>query len=164
MAANLVRKWTRSIPTPVLRSLANLWPPYFGAGIKILELSKDFRYLKVCLKRNWLNTNYVNTQFGGSIYSMVDPFYMLLLMNNLGPEYIVWDKAAQIEFIKPGRTKLFAEFSLDSNLLKRVKERTKHGDKYIFDLPVDVSNEKGETVAHVVKTLYVRKKGRKNSS
>ncbi len=86
--------------------MGNIWPPYFGAGIRIEHVNEDFRYVRVALKRSWYNSNYVGTQFGGSMYSMTDPFFMLILINNLGKDYIVWDKAARIEFIKPGKKSL----------------------------------------------------------
>lgn len=158
MAAHLFRRYSDKAPFWLMRYLVNLWPPFVGAGIKILEAREDFRFLKVELKRSWFNTNYVGTQFGGSIYAMVDPFYMLMLMNILGKNYIVWDKAAKIEFLKPGRSKLVAEFHLNDDLIEIVKMRTEHGEKYVFDLPISIHDEQGTHIAHVIKTMYVRKK------
>ncbi len=88
-----------------------LYPPYLGAGVRVQHISADFRHVKVRMGLGWYNRNYVGTQFGGSLYSMVDPFFMLMLMENLGRDYIVWDKAASIDFIAPGKGPVFAEFS-----------------------------------------------------
>lgn len=145
-------------PPSFLRRLGNLWFPYLGAGIKINTVSSDYRYVRVTLKRAWYNSNYVGTQFGGSIYAMTDPFYMMMIMNNLGRDYIVWDKAAKIEFIKPGKTQLVAEFSIDDTLLDDIRLKTANGDKYVFDLPVEVKDPEGQVIAKVDKTIYVRKK------
>lgn len=158
MAAHLLKKYAQKIPLGVLRFVGNIWFPYLGSGIKVTDISSDYRRITVILKRRWYNSNYVGTQFGGSIYSMTDPFYMLALINNLGNSYIVWDKAAQIEFIKPGRTQLSAVFEIDEMLLETIKEKTQHGDKYIFDLRAEVKDTNNEIVAVVIKTLYVRKK------
>ncbi len=158
MAAHLLRKMAHNAPIGLLQWLGNLWLPYFGAGIKILKVAPDYRYVKVMLKRTWYNSNYVGTQFGGSIYAMTDPFYMMMIMNNLGVNYIVWDKAAQVEFLKPGRTALVAEFRIDDSLLDLIREKTAAGEKYIFDLPVDVKDTEGQIVAHIEKTIYVRLK------
>jgi acyl-coenzyme A thioesterase PaaI-like protein len=147
----------------VVRFLFNLYPPYIGAGVKVEDLSSDYRYMKVCLKLRFYNRNYVGTQFGGSIYSMTDPHYMYLLMNNLGPGYIVWDRAAKIDFIKPGKTELTAEFRIEEELLSLIKSKTDSGDKYIFDLPVSIYDSNKELIAKVEKTLYVRKKPPKNT-
>lgn len=156
------RKWLRkvsaNIPPRLMCWIYNIYPPYLGAGIKVKKISKDRRYLKVILKLNFFNRNYVGTQFGGSIYSMTDPHYMFLIMSNLGPDYIVWDKAATVNFIAPGKTDIFAEFVIDEVLLLRIKEKTRNGDKYIFDLPVTVNDINNQLVAKVIKTLYVRKK------
>lgn len=92
--------------------LWNLWPPFLFAGIKIVEVAKDYRRIVTKLiLRSW-NTNYVGTQYGGSIYSMADPFYMIMLIKNLSSDYEVWDKSATIRYLRPGRTDLLAEFTL----------------------------------------------------
>ena len=43
------------------------------------------------MKLSLRNQNYVGSHFGGGLFSMTDPFYMLMLMNVLGSEYLVWD-------------------------------------------------------------------------
>jgi acyl-coenzyme A thioesterase PaaI-like protein len=158
MPARMFRKHKDKIPQWLAVKLINLWPPLLGAGIAIREADKDFRYMRIELKRSWYNSNYVGVQFGGSIYAMVDPFYMLMLMHNLGDEYIVWDKAAQVSFLKPGKSELFAEFRLEEELISRIRENTLRAGKMVFDLPVRVTNSEGELIAQVVKTLYVRRK------
>ena len=108
-----MRKWLtqRVGKARLLRWFLTLYPPYLGAGVRVQALSADFRHAKVRMGLGWYNRNYVGTQFGGSLYSMVDPFYMLLLMENLGRDYIVWDKAASIDFISPGKGPVFAAVS-----------------------------------------------------
>ena len=108
----------------------------------------------------WYNRNYVGTQFGGSLYSMTDPFYMLMLMENLGRDYVVGDKAASIDFIAPGRGPVFASFAIDQGFIDQVRECTAGGDKYLPELPVEVRDGSGALVARVNKTLYVRLKPR----
>lgn len=92
---------------------------------------------------------------------MTDPFYMFMLINILGNDYIVWDKGAHIDFVRPGKSHVYAEFKITDEILEDIREKTKEGRKYIFELPVDVVDTQGELVASVKKTLYVREK-RKN--
>ena len=80
-----------------------LYPPYLGAGIRVTHVSHDFREIDVRMGLHWWNRNYVGTHFGGSLYSMIDPFLMLMFLENLGRDYVVWDKAATIRFKTPGR-------------------------------------------------------------
>ena len=140
------------------RLMFNLYPPYLGAGIRVKSISPDFRDIVVQMKRHWYTRNYVGTHFGGSLYSMTDPFYMLMVIKNLGREYIVWDKAASIEFLKPGRGKMVAHFQVTEAQLKEIRENTKDGQKYTPVWPIDVVDEHGEAVARIQKTLYIRKK------
>lgn len=90
----------------------NIWPPFLGAGIRVKEIDEEFKFARVELKSGLLNRNYVGTHYGGSLFSMTDPFYMLMLLHNLGKDYIVWDKAAEINYKKPGKGRLRADFNL----------------------------------------------------
>nr|WP_276583960.1 DUF4442 domain-containing protein [Pseudomonas sp. RIT-PI-AD] len=141
-----------------LRWALNLYPPYLGAGIRVRQISADFRSVRVKMGLSWYNRNYVRTQFGGSLYSMTDPFFMLMLMENLGRDYIVWDKAASIDFVAPGKGPVYADFQIDEALLETVRARTAGGEKYLPELLVEVRDGAGGLVATVHKTLYVRLK------
>ncbi len=142
----------------VLRWMLNLYPPYLGAGIRVQHISPDMRSIRVAMKLTRWNRNYVGTQFGGSLYAMVDPFYMLLLIERLGRDYIVWDKAASIDFITPGKGPVYAEFHVDDALLDDIRQQTATGKKCLPRLQVDIRDSAGELVARVDKTLYVRLK------
>ncbi|VAW86711.1 hypothetical protein MNBD_GAMMA17-1415 [hydrothermal vent metagenome] len=158
MLAQFLRKNARTMPVKLLMFIGNLWSPFRGAGIKIVKVSDDYRLMEVEMKLKWSNKNYVGTHFGGSMYAMTDPFYMMMLINNLGPKYIVWDKAARIEFKKPGKGTIRVRFEFSEEEILAIKEKADDLGKYIFDKPVDIKNESGEVVATVVKTLYVRRR------
>lgn len=142
----------------VLRRLINLWPPFLFTGIACTRLSADYREADVQLRLRWYNRNYVGTHFGGSLFAMTDPWYMLLLLKRLGPDYRVWDRHAAIEFIAPGRGTVRAQFRLDDATLNEIVERTADGEKYLPEFTINVVDERGELVARVRKTLYVRRK------
>ncbi|MFJ4441235.1 DUF4442 domain-containing protein [Pseudomonas sp. NPDC089422] len=142
----------------IMRWRLKLYLPYLGAGIRVQHISPDLRSAKVCMKLTRWNRNFVGTQFGGSLYAMVDPFYMLLLIERLGRDYIVWDKAASIDFISPGKGTVYAEFHVDDALLDEIRQQTATGKKYLPRVQVDIRDEAGELVARVDKTLYVRLK------
>ncbi|ACN13343.1 hypothetical protein HRM2_02210 [Desulforapulum autotrophicum HRM2] len=138
--------------------LMNIYPPYWGTGIRVRAISREYRYIKVVMQRRWYNRNYVNTHFGGSLYAMVDPFYMLMLIPILGPDYVVWDKAATIDFIKPGRGTMTAEFRITDAMLSDIMEKTAGGEKYMPQYPVEIMDQQDDVVARVDKRMYIRKK------
>ncbi|AYC34753.1 DUF4442 domain-containing protein [Pseudomonas cavernae] len=144
----------------LMRWALNFYPPYLGAGVRVRRISADFRQIRVKMGLGWYNRNYVGTQFGGSLYSMTDPFFMLMLMETLGRDYIVWDKAASIDFISPGKGPVYADFSIGDELLTEIRARTAAGDKHLPELHVEVRDGEGTLVARVHKTLYVRLKPR----
>ena len=140
----------------MLRTI-NIWPPLLGAGIRV-KWSPDHRSVVVEMKLRFWNRNYVGTHYGGSLYSMTDPFYMLMLMDNLGSGYIVWDKAASIRFRKPGKGRVRAEFRLTQEQLDEVRTKLTTQEKYEPTFSVEVKDEAGDVVAEVQKIIHVRRK------
>ena len=144
-----------------LMKLIRWWPPYLFTGVSVKSVSNDFLKIRVQMKQKFYNTNYVGSHFGGSLYSMCDPWYMFMLLEHLGPEYIVWDKKATIEFKSPGRGLVYADFELTEEEIIRVKKMADKNPKVEPEYKLKVFNEKREVVAVVYKTLYVRKKLKK---
>ena len=142
----------------IFKLLMNIWRPFRGAGIRVEYIAPDFREISVSLKRRWYNRNIAGTHFGGSLYAMCDPFYMLMLLYNLGEDYIVWDRAGAIEHLLPPKSTVRARFSLSRAQLDYIREKTENGRKYQPDFLVDIGDEHDEVVARVVKTIYIRKK------
>ena len=142
-----------------LEKAINFYGPFLGAGVKLEDMSKDYRYAKVTMPLRFYNKNYMGTQFGGSLYSMVDPWYMLMLIKNLGKDYIVWDKAATINFRKPGKGKVTAEFQLTEAHLNEIKKTLETQNKMDYVFKVEVKDDAGKLIADVDKVLYIRKKG-----
>lgn len=139
--------------------LINFYPPMIGAGIRVREIDAAFTRIVVEMKLRWWNKNVFGTQFGGALYMMCDPFFVAILMANLGRDYIVWDKAAGIQFLKPGRKDVRAVFSLTPEEITRVKAETDAKGKYEPEYDVDIVDSDGLVVARVHKVLYVRRKG-----
>jgi hypothetical protein len=141
-----------------LRRWINLWPPFMGMGIRIKHIASDMKTIDVEMKLSFWNANYVGTHFGGSLFAMTDPFYMLMLMANLGSNYIVWDKAATIRYKKPGSGTVRAEFRLSDSQIDAVREKLNTLPKYEPVFMVEVKEEAGIVIAEVEKVLHVRKK------
>lgn len=141
-----------------MRWMMNWYPSYIGAGVRIERFSECFHEADVSMALTRWNRNYVGTHFGGSLYSMTDPFFMLMLMHNLGNRYVVWDQAAKIDFIRPGRGRVWARFRLSEEQIDSVRAQAADGKAIRPVFTVDVCDEQGELVARVEKTLYVRLK------
>lgn len=142
----------------LLRFGLNLWPPFLFTGIHVTDIGADWRSARVELRLRPWNRNYVGTQFGGSLFAMTDPYWMLLMLHALPPDYIVWDKAGEIEFVKPGRSTVHAEFKLNDAVIQEVIAAAASGDKVLRWFDTDVIDVEGEVVAKVRKQLYIRRK------
>ena len=141
-----------------LKRLLNMYPPYLGAGIRIEYVRDDWKELHVGMALRWYNRNAVNTHFGGSLYSMIDPHLMLMLMQLLGRDYVIWDKAAEIEFVKASKRRVKSVIAISDEDIQAIRRNTADGAKHFPVFQVDIRDETDDVVARVHKTLYVRKK------
>ena len=139
-----------------LRRLINLWPPFLCTGIRATEIDREFRHAKVRLRRGLLNRNYVGTHFGGSLFAMTDPFWMLLMMQRLGPGYRVWDRSADIEFVSAVRETVYASFAISDACVSEIREACSQGAPVTRWFEADVVTSSGDLVARVRKQLHIR--------
>ena len=140
------------------RWLFNFFPAYRGTGGRVAYIADDFREVRVKLPLSWRTKNYHGTIYGGSIYGAMDPIYMLMLIHILGPEYVIWDKAAKIRFKRPGKDTLYCDFVLtqeEIDEIKRLAETEKSIDR-IYEL--ELKDKAGVVHALIEKTLYISKK------
>jgi hypothetical protein len=140
----------------LLEKLINFYPPLVGAGIRSRTI--DERTIEVEMKLNIFNRNIVGVHFGGSLYAMCDPWFMLILMRLLGQDYIVWDKAASIQFKRPGRGTVKARFHIPKEREEQIRSEAAERTKIEPAFSVDVTDELGQVIAQVEKLLYVRRK------
>lgn len=148
-----------SLRQRLLMRLVSLYPPYLGAGVRVAYPKDDAHRITVRMGLHWWNKNLFGTQFGGSLYAMCDPHFVFILMKSLGPGYVVWDKSASIDFLKPGRGAVVARFHVPEEAIDEIRAAADRGEKVepVFTAEV-VAEEGGEVVARVTKTLWVRKK------
>ena len=141
-----------------LQRFIRFYPPFLGAGVRLKSVSEDFRTIEVHMPLRFWNKNYVGTHFGGSLYTMCDPFFMLILVNNLGPDYIVWDKAATIRFKKPGKGLVKAVFHVPTEKIEEIRAQADAQGKIEPQFQTVVTDVAGNVIAEVDKLLYVRRK------
>jgi acyl-coenzyme A thioesterase PaaI-like protein len=148
----------RRVSARLLRWWTNLWPPFAGAGIRVRHIAPDFREIVVEMPLRFYNRNYVGTHFGGSLFAMTDPFFMLMLMHNLDRDYLVWDREASIEYVAPGRGRVRAQMCITDHDLEQIRGRTVDGDKHLHMFRTNVTDSEGLVVARVEKIVYVRRR------
>ena len=143
--------------------MLNRYAPYRGAGIEIDKVDLANYHIRIKMPLTRKNQNIVGVHFGGSLYSMVDPFYMLILMHHLGSKYIVWDKSASIQFLSPGRGTVYADIRLDSTEIDRIKQLAENHEPVYRNYNLNIFDESGVRIAEVQKIIYIRRKKPKAS-
>ncbi|MCW8400074.1 DUF4442 domain-containing protein [Legionella sp. PATHC038] len=141
-----------------LLRMMRFWPPFWGAGISVKNFHPDGTHIVVQLKMRFWNKNYVGTHYGGSIYSMTDPFYMLMLMHLLGKGYIVWDKSASIRYKIPAKGTIYARFELSREQVEKIRIEVNERKKVESEFIVPITDKEGKVVAEVKKILSIIKK------
>ena len=136
----------------------NLYPPYLGMGVRVRSYRDDFTRFEVELRSRWYNRNLFGTHFGGSLYSMCDPFFVFIVTMSLGRGYIVWDKSAKIDFLKPAKGTILGVFEIDKDRLEEIRREVDELGKKTYHFEADLVNETGQAVARVSKEIYVRAK------
>ena len=148
----------------LFRWFFNIFPAYRGTGGRVTYISGDFREVRIKLPLNWRTRNYVGTTYGGSLYGAVDPFYMIMLIKILGPDYVVWDKAAGIRFRKPGRSTLYARFLLDEAEISAIKAALESAPSVVRTYRVELADADGVVHAEVEKVVYIARKNRQEDA
>lgn len=139
-----------------------MYPPYLGMGVRVRAYRDDFTRFEVELRSRWYNRNLFGTHFGGSLYSMCDPFFVFIVTMNLGRGYIVWDKSASIEFLKPAKGTILGVFEISRDRLEQIRSEVDELGKKTYHFEADLTDEAGAAVAHVSKEVYVRANARGN--
>ena len=145
-----------------LMKIVNLYPPFLGAGIRIRRAGPGKRGFDVRMKLTALKRNVLGSHFGGSLYAMCDPFFMLMVMENLGPGYVVWDKSASIDFLRPGRGRVRASFRITDAELNAIRDEVSRAGRAYPRFEVTIVDDRGEAVARIGKVLSVRRAGGRN--
>ncbi len=140
--------------------LWNLWPPFLGAGISIDKVDGGYgpdgwKAMDIRLKLRFWNSNYVGTQFGGSLFAMTDPFLMVMLVRRLGRDYVVWDKSSAIRFRRPGTSDCRARFAVSDEELGEIKSRADREGQFDWHRKIEILDIEGQVVAEVEKVIYI---------
>ena len=135
-----------------------MYPPYLGMGIRVKSVRDDFTRFEVELRARWYNRNLFGTHFGGSLYAMSDPFFVFIITMNFGSGYIVWDKSAGIDFLKPAQGTILGTFEINKDRLEEIRDEVDKLGKNVYQFEANLVDEAGQIVARVRKEVHVRSK------
>ncbi|AFU02935.1 PaaI family thioesterase [Nocardia brasiliensis] len=136
----------------------NIWPPLLFSGIRVTEIADDWTTATIRLKVNRLNQNIMGAAFGGSLSAMTGPLFMVLLMQQIGPEYRVWDTEGTIKFIRPGKGTLTSRVTVPPAVVEQIRNETADGAKSLTWFETEIIDAGGATVAVAHRQVYARKK------
>jgi acyl-coenzyme A thioesterase PaaI-like protein len=136
----------------------NWFPVYRATGARLEYIASDWQEVRIRLPLNWRTRNYVGTIFGGSMYGAVDPVYMIMLIKLLGPGYEVWDKAATIRFLQPGRSTLRASFRISADEVEAIRSSVAGNGRTERTFTVDLVDGDNRVCFSCEKILSVKRR------
>ena len=137
----------------------NLSPMYRRSTARVISVSKDLLQIHIKLPISYKNRNYVNSIYGGSMFSAVDPVPMVQLINIIGDDFVVWDKSAEIFFKRPAREDLYADFSYTLEELEGIKKKVASENEIeIVKTSLLTNKDKTKVYCEVRKTIYIANK------
>ncbi|QCK15768.1 DUF4442 domain-containing protein [Mangrovivirga cuniculi] len=137
----------------------NLSPMYRRSTGRISHVSDDLLNISIKVPISYKNKNYVNSIFGGSMFSAVDPIPMVQLMNLLGDDYVVWDKSAVIRFKRPAKEDLYADFQYTTEELENIRKAINDQNEIEITKHVELKNKNRTVIfCEVKKVLYISDK------
>lgn len=142
-------------PSTVYKYFFNISPLYIRTTGKVKYVSEDVYKIVIEIPLTYKNRNYSGTMFGGSIFSSTDPIYMLQLIHILGKKYIVWDKSAYIDYIKPINDKAVAVFEFEKDEIEKIKELIIIDKEITIKKNLNITNTKGQIFCYLEKKIYV---------
>lgn len=149
---------SESLHTRLLRLAFNFYPCYRRTGARVTYVARDYSEVHIKLPLNWRTRGYWGTMFGGSMYGAIDPVLLVMLARRLGPDYIVWDKAATIDFRRPGRETLFARFRVGDGEIAELRRALAQEPKLERSYELELTDAAGIVHAAFTKTLHFRRR------
>ncbi|MBO6605454.1 PaaI family thioesterase [Psychroserpens sp.] len=146
-------------PATIYKYGFNWSPMYRRTTAKIIEVSEDLHKVVITLKLNWKNRNYAGSIFGGSMLSATDPIYMIMLIQILGNDYVVWDKAVEATYRRPAKDQIFGKFEFSKDEISKLKEDVLTYKEVTLEKTMHLVDKNDKVVASFNKTLYIADKG-----
>lgn len=137
----------------------NWSPMYRRTTARLIEVSDDLHKVVISLNLNWKNRNYSGSIFGGSMLAATDPIYMIQLIQILGDDYVVWDKAVEARYRKPAKSRIYGEFVFSPEEIETIKEDVALKKEIDFTKTMHLVDAKQNKIATFNKTLYIAEKG-----
>jgi hypothetical protein len=91
--------------------LLELYPPFVPMRIKVLEITADWRIVRILLPLNARSRNPGGVMFGGYQAALADPIAALACAR-VFPGYSVWTRAMEVSFDHGGNSDLEMRFAL----------------------------------------------------
>jgi hypothetical protein len=82
---------------------------------------------------------------------------VLALVERLGPGYTVWDKAADIRFLRPGKGTVRARFEIPPARVEEIRAAVEASGRLEPRFEAEVVDAAGNVVARVEKLLSVKR-------
>ncbi len=134
------------------------YPPFWVMRIKVLELSEDWRKVRIRLPLNTFSRNPGGVMFGGYQASLADPIAAIACAR-VFPGYSVWTRALTVDFIRGGSTDLELRFEFPVEQERTIRQELEERGRAtpVFEYGYYLAD--GARCTRVLNTVAIRPKG-----
>ncbi|WP_288802377.1 PaaI family thioesterase [uncultured Corynebacterium sp.] len=153
-----ITAWAMQSPDR-LRHTMNAWPPLAGSGVRIMDISQDWRAARVELKLAPWNANMHGAAFGGTLYAMTDFLFGTIIARVLGKDYEVWTRTGTFQYLAPGRNGAYMDVEFTPELEKWVRDTVAEDGYCNVPCTCVIKNRDGSVVGIGQQSLHARPRG-----
>jgi len=149
--------------------MLNWFPPLLFQRIRVEEISDDFRYCRIRVKKSWLTRNLHGATFGGTIFTGADPAYAVMfwqIFARRGEQVQAWLKSASIQYKRPAWSSLVYEYRISEEDVEGMAAEMEESGRTVREHVLDAVDEAGDVCATVTSVTYLRRvrEGQKEAS
>ncbi len=132
-------------------------PSTANTGAEITHISEDLEHISLKIPLNDKTKNMMGIVYGGIMYSATDFVYLTMLWYRLGLDYMLIDKSAEVQYLRPGLGDLTVDFHLSEETVQSIIDELKTNKSVLREFVIDIKDEKQKTVCKITKSIYIRK-------
>jgi acyl-coenzyme A thioesterase PaaI-like protein len=140
--------------------MLNWFPPLLFQRIRVEEISEDFRYCRIRVRKSWLTRNLHGATFGGTIFSGADPAFAVMFWQvfaRRGESVQAWLKSARIEYLRPAWSSLVYEYRISEEEVEGMARELEERGTGLVEHVLEAVDEGGVVCARVVTVTYLRR-------
>jgi acyl-coenzyme A thioesterase PaaI-like protein len=138
--------------------MLELYPPFWFMRVRVLEMDRDWRHVRIRLPLNAISRNPGGVMFGGFQAALADPIAALACAR-VFRGYSVWTRGLSIDFEQGGSTDLELRFEFPLELETTIRDELARNQRATPSFEYGFHLADGTRCTRIVNTVAIRPRG-----